>query len=36
MGVLTNRRLMTILLVFAAVVIIALNLYLLEQTFAGG
>jgi Mn2+/Fe2+ NRAMP family transporter len=36
MGVLTNRRVTTILLTLAVVVIIALNLYLLEQVFVGG
>ena len=36
MGVLTNHRLTTLLASFAAIVIIALNFYLLYQTFAGG
>jgi manganese transport protein len=36
MGLLVNRRLTTVLASVVAALIIALNLYLLHQTFAGG
>jgi Mn2+/Fe2+ NRAMP family transporter len=36
MGVLVNRRLTTVLVSVIAVLIVALNGYLLVQTFSGG
>jgi manganese transport protein len=36
MGVLVNKRITTIAVSIVAVLIVALNIYLLIQTFAGG
>jgi manganese transport protein len=36
MGILVNRRVTTVLVSIIAVLIIALNIYLLVQTFSGG